>query len=384
MWGSLVASSNRNRYSYFMMDVLLLIFSTLYALGMLVFALVAMRTRYPTRPNARPPVAVIVAARNEERNIGRCLDSLVALEYPSSALDIVIVDDGSTDRTAEIVRSYVIRYPHVRLILAGPPSGHLRGKTNAVAQAFDVARGEIVLLTDADCAVPPRWVEETVKYYVDEGVGLVPGFTEISGETPFHAMQTMDWFSLFSVAAATTRMGIPLTAVGTNFSIRRSAYDAVGGYRAIPFSITEDYALFHAVVSTKKYRACFPIDSGALVVSEPCRTWRELYRQRKRWFAGGSGMDMTVLACFLPAWAMHGLIPAALVLGYVPAGLGAIAVKFAADFIMAIPSLLAFRRGELLWVFPLYFIYFYLYVLIFPPISFLSPRVRWKDRSIPR
>jgi 1,2-diacylglycerol 3-beta-glucosyltransferase len=367
-----------------MFDILLLMLALGYAAVIILFALVALSIRYPVSASFRPRVAIIVAARNEERNIGRCLDSLLKLEYPAELLDIVIVDDGSTDLTAEIIKSYAERHSHIQLLHAGSPAGHLRGKTNAVARAFDIARGEIVMLTDADCIVPPRWVDETVKYYVDEKVGLVPGFTEIAWQTPFHAMQTMDWFSLFSVAAATTKLGVPLTAVGTNFSVRRSAYDAVGGYRAIPFSITEDYALFHAVTATGRYRASFPLDAGGLVLSEPCRTWRELYGQRKRWFSGGSGMELSVLAVFLPGWALHLLIPAGFLFGHNDAALMALALKLGADFLLALPALIAFRRLSLLWVFPLFEVYFFLYVLIFPPISFLSREVRWKGRDIPR
>ena len=90
------------------------------------------------------------------------------------------------------------------------------------------------MMTDADCTVPPGWIEETVKYYTDDSIGLVPGFTAIRHRNIFEAIQTIDWFSLFTVASATTAIGFPVTAVGTNFTVRRAAYDAVGGYRRHP------------------------------------------------------------------------------------------------------------------------------------------------------
>jgi hypothetical protein len=78
------------------------------------------------------------------------------------------------------------------------------------------------------------------------------------------------------------------------------------------------------------------------------------------------------------------LVPAGFFFGHADAALLALMLKLGADFVLALPALIAFRRLSLLWVFPIFEVYFFLYVLIFPPISFLSRDVRWKDRDIPR
>jgi 1,2-diacylglycerol 3-beta-glucosyltransferase len=194
-------------------------------------------------------------------------------------------------------------------------------------------------------------------------------------------MQTLDWFALFSVAAGANRLGFPITAVGNNLSVRRAAYDAVGGYEGIPFRITEDYALFHAVTSTTKYKACFPLDPETLVVSEPCKTWRELYRQRQRWFTGGRDMNLQSIAVFGVAWLFHAGLVAGLLVAPGPAVWTALALKVFVDLVLCLPSLFAFRRWELLPAFPAYELYYFLYVLIFPVIVLTGGNVVWKEQT---
>jgi cellulose synthase/poly-beta-1,6-N-acetylglucosamine synthase-like glycosyltransferase len=323
---------------------------------------------------------VIVAARNEEHNIGRCLDSMSRLTWPRELLEIIIVNDRSDDATPAIVRDYAARFPFITLVSATPGTGHLAGKTNAVTQGIDASKGAIIMMTDADCAVPPSWIEESVKYYTADDIGLVPGFTIIRHTNLFEAIQTIDWFSLFTVASATNSMGFPVTAVGTNFTVRRAAYDAVGGYRKIPFSVTEDYALFNAVTSAPGYRAVFPMDPKALVASEPCPNWKDLYRQRKRWFTGGKGMDLKSIAIFAVVWLLNAGIIGGMFID--PRGaLLALSIKTIADLALVLPGIVRFRQPALLAAFPFYEIYFFLYVLLFPPIVLVHGNVAWKGRD---
>lgn len=362
-----------------MVNVLLLILGIVYAVCIIGLALIAWFTRYAHDTSFRPRVSIIVAARNEETNIGRCLESFTHLTYPRDLLEIIVINDRSTDGTPYIVREYAERYPFMRLLHAAAGEGHLVGKTNAVTQGIEASTGEILLMTDADCSVRPKWVEETVKYYAAPAIGLVPGFTDIRHRNLFEAMQALDWFALFTVASATAAIRFPVTAVGTNFTVRRTAYEATGGYRKIPFSVTEDYALFHAVTSQTEFTARFPMDPGTLVESEPCPTLGTLYGQRKRWFSGGKGMDAKSILIFTWAWLLNLLILIGLAAGWQGA-VAALIVKAAADLILTLPALTRFKRWVLLPAFPLFELYFFLYVLLMPPVVLTGRKVVWKDR----
>ncbi len=366
-----------------MFETILFILALFYAFQILAFAVAAFAARYPHRSGFLPTVDVIIAARNEEQRIRACLDSIARLSYPKDRLRVVVVNDRSTDGTEAIVREYSMRHPWITVLTAAPASGHLQGKTNAVTQGIEATEGEFILFTDADCEVPADWVQQTVQYYADDAIGIVAGFTSLSGRRIFERMQALDWFVLFSAAAATIRLGFPVTAVGTNLSVRRRAYEKVGGYRKIPFSVTEDYALVHAVTGTGGFKARFPLNPGALVVSHPCADWRELYRQKKRWFAGGKGMDIRNLAVFAIDYALNAALfvglfvsPASLLLP--------LALKLGADLLMTIPSLSAFRRWDALAAYPLFAVYYFVYILLFPPVVVITGGVVWKEREFSR
>lgn len=360
---------------------LLLVLALFYCLLIIIFAVAAQVVRYPRDPGFRPSVTVVVAARNEEKNIAACLESLLQLRYPPGLLEIVVIDDHSTDRTAEIIRSFEVRDPRVRLTLAGPPQAPLRGKPSALAYALDQVRSDIILFTDADCRVSESWAEDTVAYFADPHVGLVAGFTHLEGRGVFAGMQALDWFALFTTASGTVGIGYPLTAVGTNLSIRRSVYEEVGGFRGIPFSVTEDYALFRAVTKRTKFRAVFPMDPGALVRSEPCADWAQLYRQKKRWFAGGRGMDALTLGIFALLYGFHVSLIVGFLFGPLLAALQVFAFKVFADVVLVLPTLVRFRLVGLVRHILAFELFFLLYVLIFPPIVLARRTVAWKGRA---
>jgi cellulose synthase/poly-beta-1,6-N-acetylglucosamine synthase-like glycosyltransferase len=360
---------------------LLLLLSLLYSIQIILFAIAATRAQYPVDRRPLPPVSIIIAARNEEANIARCLESMAALDYPRDLLQVIVVDDHSSDTTPQIIRGFTAAHPNVELIEAVPGRDTLRGKTNAVAQGMDAARGEIVLFTDADCAVPKGWVKETVKYYTSEEIGIVGGFTSLDSGNWFESMQAIDWFVLFSVAAATIRLGYPVTAVGNNLSVRRKAYEEVGGYRNIPFSVTEDYALFHAITSRTHYRARIPIDPATVVRSGACENLRDLYHQKKRWFTGGRDMDIKSMLIFGVAYLLNLSLIVASVTGWAPVVTAAWACKLIPDFFLTLPAISKFRRWKLLLAFPAYELYYVLYVLIYPPLVLFAPDVVWKERA---
>lgn len=361
---------------------LLLVFAVLYFVQISIFAVGAHRARYPADTAIRPTVAVIIAARNEAENIRPCLESIARLSYPKDRLEVVVVNDRSSDNTGRIIEEFAAAHPFIILHNATEdPSGRLKGKTNAVAQGIRRSHGEIILFTDADCVVSERWVEETVKYYKAGDIGLVAGFTALRHRNLFEAMQALDWFVLFSIAAATIRLHFPVTAVGNNLSVRRKAYDAVGGYEKIPFSITEDYALFHAITSKTNYKARFPVDPLTLVQSLPCPDWGSLYRQKKRWFAGGADMGVKSISLFATGYIFKTLLLAAFFLHGAGPVLLPFVLKCCADILLVRPALAAFGRLHLLLYLVPFEIYYILYVVFFPPLVLADRKVSWKERT---
>jgi cellulose synthase/poly-beta-1,6-N-acetylglucosamine synthase-like glycosyltransferase len=351
-----------------------------YGTGMLILALALWRRRVRPGGAFQPTVSIIIAARNEEHTIGSCLASMTALTYPRELLEIIVVDDHSTDRTADVVRAAAEGHTGLKLVHAGSPEGNLRGKVNALVHGIAVSRGEILLFTDADCAVPPEWVDSIVRHYDDTGVGIVAGMLRLPSRTLFEGIQAIDWYLLLSAASATARLGFPVTAVGNNYSIRRSAYDRVGGYASIPFCVTEDLSLFQATTAVG-YRAVVTTDPQATVATMPCTTWRQLFAQRRRWFVGGRQAPWSRIAAFALAYTGNVLALFGWLSGILPSWALLVGIKAAADLLLVLPVLQSEKRIGLIRNWLLFEMYFTLYVVLLPVMTVLAPRVTWKGRA---
>jgi len=112
-------------------------------------------------------VSVIIPARNEEKVIGQCLDSLARLDFPRESFEVILVDNGSTDRTIEVARSFS---KVLNLTILQKAGVHISALRNLAASQ---ARGGIFAFLDADCVVSPTWLTQATALLAQEGVGVV-------------------------------------------------------------------------------------------------------------------------------------------------------------------------------------------------------------------
>lgn len=273
-----------------MFEILFIIAVSIYFIQVIVISIGAQKSYPKLKESELPKATVIVAARNEEENILNCLISLNKLKYPENKLEIIIVDDYSTDKTESIILNYIKDKPIFKLIKPENDFGTTKGKSRAIANAIEIAKGDIILTTDADCVVSPTWAKTTASYYLED-VGMVCGFTNQNYVNAFQGMQDVDFIYLLTVGAGTINLGKPISAIGNNMSYRKSVYKEVGGYESLPFSVTEDSQLLLSISKLKKYKIIYPLDKESLVTSEPCKDFKTLFQQKKRWGVGG--MDVS-------------------------------------------------------------------------------------------
>jgi cellulose synthase/poly-beta-1,6-N-acetylglucosamine synthase-like glycosyltransferase len=386
--------------------------------GALVLAMAAWAARAPEEPGPAaeplPRVGVLVAARNEEARLGRCLDALLAQDYPADRLTIYVADDHSTDGTAAVVRRYARQdatlvhvgteergrdrggdgtalplspspplslTPTVRYVAVPDPAGHLAGKANAIHAAVEASDEDLLLVTDADCAANPGWVRRHVAYFEDPSVGLVCGHAEVEHRTAFEAAQALDWSFLLAVCTVLAETGRPVSAMGNDMAFRRAAYEAVGGYPALPFSVTEDYVLFRAVAERSGFRVRLPFDPGLRVRTLPLAGWAEVYGQRRRWARGGARAAGWVYGVYGVGHLAH-LLPLGGLFVAPSAALGALALKLGADAVLLWAALRFGRRRRLLRVFPLFEVSLFAYMATLPAALLFFPRIRWKERKL--
>ncbi len=359
-------------------ETFLIVVTLLYVAQGVMF-IVGLRRTPDAASDNQPFVSVVIAARDEARNIGSCLRSVLAQSYAADRYEVILADDGSSDGTAEIAERTAHGDARFRL-LEVVPDERLPGKAGALAQAIDLARGEVVLITDADCVVPPTWVESTAKRYAAD-VGLVGGVTLHHAARAFEGMQSLDWAYILGMAASMAGFGYPLGSIGNNLSFRKSAYDAVGGYRALKFSVTEDYTLVQAIVRLKRWRYLYPIDPSILVETQPCPTISSLMRQKHRWGRGGLDMRWGGLLIGLIGYAAHAAPLVMLWWGGVVAAATALLVKSIVDYAYLYSILRRLDRVSDLKYFWWFELYFMAYVLALPFLVFFGGRVRWKGRA---
>lgn len=201
-------------------------------------------------PTGLEMVSVLVPARNEARNIRRCLESLLAQDYP--LMEVLVLDDGSTDETPEIVAEMARRDPRLRLIPGQLlPPGWI-GKNFACHQLAQEARGQWFLFTDADTVHHPQtvsWALTAAKENQADLVTLIPhAVTHTFGEQLLLPIIPFGILGLFPLALG-ARLRIPaLTmAIGTFLLFRREAYERIGGHAAVRGEIAEDVVLARRV-----------------------------------------------------------------------------------------------------------------------------------------
>ena len=230
----------------------------------------------PLTVASKPTVSVIVPARNEEACLGSCLESLAA--QAGVDFELIVVNDGSTDRTREIAQSF----PRVRLVDADPPASGWTGKNNAMAAGASVARGEWLLFTDADTVHRPGSLARAVAEANTGGAALL----SYSPEQEVHGFWEKAVMPvIFAELAATYRPALvsdPKSAAaaanGQYILIAREAYDAVGGHAAVRASLLEDVALARLVkASGRKIRFRFGGDAVRT------RMYRNFAQLREGW-----------------------------------------------------------------------------------------------------
>ncbi len=365
-----------------MLELFLLCSIAVYTLRSLFFIVGSAmeRRRASADPTEWPFISIIVPARNEELNILRCIESLSALDYDASKMEIIVVDDRSSDGTATILKMQQLRFPELRIVsIREDGVKNLQGKAGALEYGIRQSKGEFVLMTDADCAVDSGWAKAHVRAYTSQSVGIVCSYTLVSGDSFFDRLQAVEWNSTHTMASAAVFFRQYLGCYGNNISVRRSAYDAVGGYSSIKFSVTEDLALLQAI--TKSGAAarylCSPESS---VTTYALQTLSEYVEQHKRWTLGGKQLGPRAVVFVLTSAALWaGIIASVVEQQWLWFGV-ILLVRVIEDFAINMPAMLIMRRTRLLpYIIPA--VLFFTVLELILPFLIIDRRAEWKGQT---
>jgi len=231
-----------------------------------------------------PSVSVIIAARNEEKNLPQLLQDLSKQEYPNDKYEVIIADDRSEDSTWNIISEYASGHSNIIGVQITKKSEDMTPKKHALSRAIKASSGgEIILSTDADCRIPMTWIHSMVHAF-DPGTGIVVGLSTVqkNPNSLLNQHQFLDFFALMTANAGAIGWNRAWSGSGQNLAYKRSFYDKIGGFTSVADELSGDDMFL--VQSIAKYASVyFNLDSHSFVTTEPVQSLSDFFSQQIRW-----------------------------------------------------------------------------------------------------
>lgn len=180
--------------------------------------------------------SILIACRNEAKNLPYLFDSLMNLNYPDNKFEIIIIDDFSADQSPTLLKEFQTRKNNIKCFYLREKNSEYKGKKAALKLAAEHAKYDFLAYTDADCYVHPEWLYSHNKF-ISKKVGFVIGRYEEKNISEFQRFCNEMSGLVF---AATACLGFPFSAAGSNMVVRRESFEEVGGYKNIKHNLAGD------------------------------------------------------------------------------------------------------------------------------------------------
>ena len=254
-----------------------------------------------SRPRTR--ISIVIPARDEEANIGACISSILAQNYPGDLFEIIVINDQSTDNTTAVVESF--DHPGVRCIdLPLQAKETVAFKKAALALGIEKSRGELILTTDADCIAPPHWLKYIAAIYEEQKPVMIVAPVDFTSDGSLvQAFQSLDFMSMQGITAAVHQLKLGNMSNGANLAFSREAYHSVDGYKGIDHLASgDDFLLMMKFQKTYPGRISYLKSPYAIVRTAPLPDWSSFFQQRIRWASKSGKYDdkkMTAMLAFV-------------------------------------------------------------------------------------
>lgn len=262
-----------------------------------------------------PKVSILVAFRNEEKNISQLLNGIQNQAYPANSLEIILVDDHSEDDGLKLVLDWQKHHPECNLLVLYNGANET-GKKAAIRKGSQQATGEFLLMTDADCLLHPNWVNEMIITQQETTADLVCGAVKIKKSHFWQNLEGLETAALMAVAATGIRINKPNFCNAANLMVRRQDYLAVEKTRTdFGLASGDDVFLLHQFHKNgKKLAYCLTPFSGIVVMAK--KSMAELIQQRLRWASKWkSGLDGGNMGLAVGVWLFHLMYLGLIILG---------------------------------------------------------------------
>ncbi len=224
----------------------------------------------------RAKVSILVPAKDEEKVLRETLELLAKLDYPD--YEVIVINDGSKDATSKIAHAYARNYKNFHVIDI-PEESPIHGKAHALNRGFEIVKGEIILVLDADARVPRTYLNEAVRPFGFESIdGVQTGIEAYNGSRSFPAFVSAQDLLFTNIFMS---FFLPGRSFGQGFLMRKRSFEKVFPLKAKSLSDDEQVNMY---IYKKRLRVAYmPFVRVKQHVPE---NWRTLLKQRRRWFTG--------------------------------------------------------------------------------------------------
>jgi cellulose synthase/poly-beta-1,6-N-acetylglucosamine synthase-like glycosyltransferase len=242
-------------------------------------------------------ISIVIAARNEEKNITGLLQSLQDQQYPKELYEVIIIDDHSTDATWSLLSESSFAQMQVKKIRL---SDHI-SESNAIASykkkaietGIGLAAGQLIVTSDADCRFNASWLQTIAAFYeAKEAKFIAAPVTFYNQRTLLSVFQTLDFLTLQGITAAAVYKRFHSMCNGANLAYERSAFYEVNGFNNIDsIASGDDMLLMHKIFKLYPEKVYYLKNRWAIVTTEPAASWKQFFHQRIRWASKADRYD---------------------------------------------------------------------------------------------
>lgn len=330
-------------------------------------------------------VSIIIPARNEEQHIGRCLESIISQDFPSSMFEVIVVDDHSEDETGNIVNGYISS--GVQYFKLG--NGDEYGKKAAIGKGIAAAKHSIIITTDADCIFHKSWLSTLVSFRNKTNSELVVApVSLLPAQSLLNVFQSLDFISLQGMTMAGANTGWLNMCNGANLLYNKTAFYEVDGFKGIDHIATgDDMLLMEKISEVFPGKINYCLSREAIVETESAITLKAFLQQRIRWaskavvykssFTKATLLLVYLLNMGLVSCLLLGLFNQDFFIAYLLLTLGKTLIEL--PFMYRVSSFFG-KQQLLFWFFPMQPLH-QLYIVISGFFGFIGG-VEWKGRRV--
>jgi cellulose synthase/poly-beta-1,6-N-acetylglucosamine synthase-like glycosyltransferase len=345
-------------------------------------------------------ISIIIPARNEEENIGYCLQSIIEQSYPAHLFEVLVVDDHSTDNTAAIIKSYASQ--NVKLISLKDylSANEINSyKKKAIEISIQQSNGELIVTSDADCIFPKNWLTSIASFYESKRPAFIVMPVLISyGKKMIEVFQSLDFMTLQGITGASVHKKFHSMCNGANLAYTKEAFIAVNGFKGIDnIASGDDMLLMHKIYNQFPNNIEYLKSREVIVTTNPVSTIQEFFNQRIRWASKADQFDdkrifivliivyfLNVLMMVLPIVALisnRSISIMNIQLSMFNFYASLLLIKTIFELFFLYPVAKFFNQTKLLWWFPIAQPFHIVYTLIAGWLGKFG-KYTWKERSV--